>query len=849
MAADCRVPDRRMGGFEFSSTMSAGSGLADESNQETTNMQRNVPWVFAIVVVLECLFPECLVSDWRVTATAQEPILPEGTAPAPLVSEHFPDRVHEFVWRNWNFIEPVKLAALIGTTPEKIASLADSMGLPAAIPIPPEYLERGYSTIIRRNWHLLPYEQLLQLLDMSPARLSAILREEDFLFIKLGSAKPKCEPLRYREPDAAARKRAADIRRIVGETFGEEMHRPIEPRFEFVHELSAPPEPGTPSPPGSQAPESLRLVHSYLSLFGDPLLKAEPDPYPDGFLQRLSAVGVNGVWLHAVLRDLAPGGVLFPEFGGDHEKRLANLRAIVARARKHGIGVYLYINEPRAMPDSFFKNRPQMAGVRENEFTALCTSSPEVRKWMGDALAHVFREVPDLAGIYAITASENLTNCASHGKSRSCERCKDRSVAEIISEVATVLDEGVHRVKPDARVILADWGWKPWGRSSEFDPSSKTVAKTEPVEDGALAIISRLPKTAWLMSVSEWDLPIERGGIKTLVGEYAISAVGPGPRALSHWAAAKEAGLTVTAEVQFNNTTEIASLPYLPVMDSIAEHCSNLAPLKPAAMLVGWTMGGYPSPNFELARQFDATPPPDVETALDNAARKRFGSDGAPHARKAWTLMSDAYREFPFHIAVVYNSPAQYGPANLMHAAKTNYKAAVWGIPYDDLDGWRGPYPRKVFASQFAKLADLWEPGVAELEVAVRKAPAERRVQVEADARYARAVGILARSVANQAEFVMARDALADTSQELSAPERERLQAEIRRLLQSEIRLARELYPLAREDSKIGFEPSCQYFYVPADLIEKVINCRWLLDRFQEDWAAHVESKTTRSDE
>ena len=35
------------------------------------------------------------------------------------------------------------------------------------------------------------------------------------------------------------------------------------------------------------------------------------------------------------------------------------------------------------------------------------------------------------------------------------------------------------------------------------------------------------------MSVSEWDKPIERGGIKTKVGEYSISAVGPGPRAIA----------------------------------------------------------------------------------------------------------------------------------------------------------------------------------------------------------------------------------------------------------------------------------------------------------------------------
>ena len=75
---------------------------------------------------------------------------------------------------------------------------------------------------------------------MTPERLAFALREDDFLWIKLGSLKPKCEPLRYRAPDEAARRRAAEIRRVVEEDFGEEIRRPAEPRFEFVRQLSAP---------------------------------------------------------------------------------------------------------------------------------------------------------------------------------------------------------------------------------------------------------------------------------------------------------------------------------------------------------------------------------------------------------------------------------------------------------------------------------------------------------------------------------------------------------------------------------------------------------------------------------
>jgi hypothetical protein len=472
------------------------------------------------------------------------------------------------------------------------------------------------------------------------------------------------------------------------------------------------------------------------------------------------------------------------------------------------------MNEPRAMPGSFFKNRPEMGGVREGEFTALCTSHPAVRQWMGEALAHVFRQVPGLGGVYAITASENLTNCASHGDWRSCGRCKTRSDADIIAEVAAVIEEGVHRGNCRANVVLSDWGWRGHG--------------------DAVDIIARLPKSVWLMSVSEWALPIERGGVKTTVGEYSISAVGPGPRALRHWAAARQAGLKTAAEIQFNNTCEIASVPYLPVLDLVAEHIHNLAPAKANGMLIGWTMGGHPSPNFELAQRLNHTPAPDVQSVLDALARERFGPEGAPHARKAWTLTSNAYRQYPFHISVVYTSPVQWGAANPLYPSKTGYKATMWGIPYDDLDGWRGPYPPEVFAGQFEKVAEGWQPGIAELRLAVEKTPPDRRKEAQADLRFAQAAAIHFQSVANQTRFVLARDALAKASNAPSGEQRQRLRGQIKQCLESEIVLARQLWRLVREDSRIGFEPSCHYFYLPLDLVEKVVNCRWLLRHFEE---------------
>ena len=560
-----------------------------------------------------------------------------------------------------------------------------------------------------------------------------------------------------------------------------------------------------------KAVPQLRLIYSYFAVYGDPLWNAQLDPYPEGLLERLSGLGVNGVWLHVVLRNLAPGGAAFPEFGAGHERRLANLRAIVARAKKYGIGVYLYLNEPRAMPNAFFKNRPEMAGVREDDFTALCTSNPVVRQWMSDALTHVFHEVPDLAGVFTITASEGLTNCASHGNWKTCPHCKDRTDAEIIAEVNATIEQGVHHGNPKANVLVWDWGWRNHGDAPD--------------------IIARLPKSVWLMSVSEWGLSLNRGDVKTTVNEYCLSAVGPGPRAQRHWTLAKAAGLKTAAKVQLNNSWELGSLPYLPVMNLVAQHCHNLASLGLDGMMMSWSVGGYPSPNLEIAARFSAKPAAGVGEALDAIATEHYGAAGAPLARQAWSAFSAAFTHYPFDIAVLYQSPVQLGPANPLYPKKTGYKATMSGFPYDDLDGWRGPYPADVFISQFEAVAEGWRSGLVPLEAAVEKAPPQRRAETQAELRYAKAAALHFQSVANQAAFIVARNMLVDRGDTLSPDQWRQLRAAMRRRLQSETMLAHRLFTLAREDSRIGFEPSDQYFYLPLDMVEKVINCRWLLEQ------------------
>ncbi|MEJ2704980.1 MAG: hypothetical protein P8Z79_21290 [Sedimentisphaerales bacterium] len=752
-------------------------------------------------------------------------VLPVGSAPSAIRFEHFPDRVHAFVWRNWELTSLERMANVLETTPENVRQLGRSMGLPPHVSPPEEYQKRGYISIIRRNWHLLPYEQLLTLLGWDAQRLAFTLREDDFLWIKLGSLKPSCPALRYAEPNDAVAKRCEEIKSIVTSQFGDELTKPCKPRFDFVRDISDSGKDKVPPVSGEEGrQESIRFLYSYFGVFGDPLSNPELDPYPDGLLERLSRVGVNGVWLHVVLRQLAPPSI-FTESETGYETRIANLRKMVERAKRYGISIYLYMNEPRAMPASFFEGRLDMRGAREGNHYALCTSSAKVRQWIEDSLRYVFAQVPGLGGVFTITASENLTNCYSHNRTAGgCPRCSKRSGPEVIAEVNRAIAAGVWAGNPNAKVIVWDWGWPDGTKAGWGSPN------------WADRIIELLPDKVYLMSVSEWGKPITRGGVAGAVGEYSMSAVGPGPRALKHWALAKKRGLKTIAKVQVNCTWELSAVPYLPVMNLVAQHCENLSKAGVDGLMLSWSVGGYPSPNLQVVRQFQQRPTSTVQEVLASVARSRYGQEAAGDVLAAWSQFSSAFGEYPFDAGYVYRGPTQCGPANLLYPEPTGYRATMVGFPYDDVDGWRTRYPADVLAAQFAKMAAGWETGLADYKEALGKTdtPVER-ANATGDLRVAEVVGLHFDSVANQIQFTLTRNAL--LSGKLSAPERKTRISLIKKVVTDEIDDAERLFTLTRADSRIGFEASNHYYYLPLDLVEKVFNCEYILKEWLPRWS------------
>jgi hypothetical protein len=556
-----------------------------------------------------------------------------------------------------------------------------------------------------------------------------------------------------------------------------------------------------------------RYLYSYFALYGDPLMEPAADPFPDAYLERLARTGINGVWIQGVLNTLSPSKI-FPEFGAGSETRLKNLNALVERAAKFGVNIYLYLNEPRAMPPSFFRNHPEMKGASHGGLNAICTSVPAVREWIATSLAHVSKTVPDLGGIFCITMSENLTNCFSQGgawgtgapNAGDCPRCSKRKSWDVIGELIRTFHDGIGRESSqNVEVIAWDWGWG---------------------DELTRNLMPLLPKDVRFMSVSEWDQPVHRGGVNTKVGEYSISVVGPGPRARRNWQIARDNGLKPMAKVQFNNTWEISAVPYIPVVQLILEHCENLRREQITGAQESWTCGGYASPNLTAVSAYYLDVVPSRAQAALSAAMQRFGKAAGAQMAEAWQRFSTAFLEFPYGVAI-YKIPTQHGPANLLRLRPTGYTAGMMLFPYDDYKGWSGAYPPAIAQKQFAKMADLWNAGLDIMQRNMTRVSLRKRAAAEQDLAIAFTCHHHFKSVANQIEFYLLRDQIGLQH----GPELSGTKARMREIAIEEMQLARQQYELARRHSVIGYEASNHYYYRPLDLVEKVLNCQYVLDQ------------------
>ncbi len=704
-------------------------------------------------------------------------LLPPAREDMTLKLEHFPSHFHAAVFRLWETVKVERIANALYTDTATVEKAAYDMGLPPQ-KYNPEWEKRGYITTIRNIWHILPYDQLLTLLGWDEAKLAVIIKEDDFLAHKLGDFKPYCEKVQPTELDDEGKKKLCAIKETCS-VMCKNLFDGAQP-FDFTYD-------SFPVVKTDADNNDLRLVFSYCGLYANVLDEDISMSYPEKLLALYKESGVNAVWLHVVLYRMVP--FYFDEkYSEGWQKRQERLRELCKLAAKYDIKVFLYLNEPRCMPLEFFDKYPEMKGRTHKLNGAMCLSDPRVLEYLRYGIRTLCEAVPSIGGFFTINMSENLTHCKSRDEGTPCEKCKDMPIKDQISSVVRAISEESQKVDPDIKTIA--WTWA-WDRSMTPEQISECL--------------DLIPPEVIIQSNSETKMEFTIGGVTGKIGDYSMSLTGPGPLAKMVWNYAREKGHDVCAKVQINNTWECSTLPYVPVFERIRDHMKALRDTGVKHLMMSWTLGGCPSINLQIASETLRDP---SEEKYDAILTNAYGND-AMAIKKAAAQFSEAYKEFPFDIHVVYMGPQNAGPSNLLYGEPSGFNATMTCYAYDDLDSWRSIYPREIYIDQLKKLCEKWKEGLTYIE----HLPQEHSFRQMAYGGY-----YIFRSCYLQSEFVDRRET-AD-------------KAYLANIVKEEENIALAMYELMQRNSLIGYEAANHYYYNRTMMVEKVVVCRRILKKY-----------------
>lgn len=682
---------------------------------------------------------------------------------------NFPTKWQAVIFRNYRMVPDARIAAVLGCTEADVAREAARLGLRVR-EANPDWLTRGFVTVIRSNWYLLPYEQLVTLLDCTEERLEFILKNEDFLDVKLGCAKPACEAVVY-SPLTEAERAATEV---IAATV-----RPLDASERRMFDIYRDTR-DTEGACRTSAAGGRRMLHPYLTPCADPFMTDTRTHLPDALLDDYARVGINTLLIHGVLSTLSPFPY-DPEVSRDYRIRRQNLADLIERAGRRGIGIALYLNEPRTLhKDAFLRyGHPEIAGTTTDTEVHLCLRVKENYDWFYGAIRDLFTELPDIAAVYSTTMSENRTHCHSHGKVN-CPRCAHLPAWSGAVLINNTIHKAIRDAGSRADVLNTTWQWT-----------------DEMITEG----FPHLHPEILVSAVSEWGVPTSAGGIPGTVVDYSIANPGPGPLAKHVFKTARELGLGTNAKVQMSCSWELAALPYLPLFDLELRHIAAVAREGVRDFTLTWTLGSYPSITFDMVADYLKK---GEDFSLDAWYEKHFGKD-AEAVHEAVRHFCRGYREYPFSCKVAYRSAKNLGVANLWSLTPNSNISCMVGRTFDDIENYAHPYPPEVFIGQFEKLLGEWELGCRCLREVKGNAIAEELLTfAEVAANHFRAEILHAR-------YVLAKRALPESRDTMRA------------ILDEERTLCHQLLTLMPLSPMIGYETSNHYFYTERDVIEKLI--------------------------
>jgi len=539
-----------------------------------------------------------------------------------------------------------------------------------------------------------------------------------------------------------------------------------------------------------------------------------PDVYDDGCLGELARHGFNGIWLRARLRDTCRTA-LFPELGQDAPRYQERLNQLCARAGRHGVRVWLYLNEPLCFPadHAFWERHPEVKGVPGESGMdewphtfALCTSHPDVQAFLREGVNNLFRACPALGGVFTITRSEHHTHCLSHvvgGKPSGCPRCDARDPAEVIAEVTNRIADGIYTVAPEAGVVAWNWGW----------------------DDFQARIIERLDRRVIVMADFECGGRKMIAGKERCINEYSLSYIGPSEQFRTAHRQARARGQAVFAKLQIGTTHELATVNNLPLIPNLLGKARALRQLGVDGALCCWNFGNRLTLNTWAFDRFvtdERLADKTDDEALGTVAREYLGVTDAARILVAWRWFVRAFDRYPFHRHFLYSSPVNYAVAYPLPRPDDPDRPMPWTwIPLQEPYGTRlrdttdhpwGPtgFTLEEYRDAFTALAADFAAGLRCYEEALggSSSPAASR-----ELRNARVIAHILRSTSNiYAAYLLAQATPFDESawRAVAADEATHLE---------------ELATLLRGETELGYHSEANaWFFTEHNVRQKIAN-------------------------
>ncbi len=544
--------------------------------------------------------------------------------------------------------------------------------------------------------------------------------------------------------------------------------------------------------------------------------------YTEQELSDIAAAGFNAIWVHGLLHQLVQSPI-FPELGTNSALHLTALQKLIDRAAQYGIKVFIYMQPPRALPveHPFWNKHPEVGGHIEEQqptddsnelvdFRCFCTSHPQVKEYLRDAAGLLAKNLPQLGGIIIISASEYSSHCIARcGKTlgamgetieveTNCPRCAAREPADIISEIITLLRDGIRSVSTAMEILVWNWSW--------------TFYYPQPCRE----IIERLPQDVILM------IGFERGGKQDYCGrhdvpidEYSISYAGPSEQCRTSLAVARECQLRVAAKLQFGTTHELATVINLPLIGNIFTKANFMRRHNMVGFMGCWNFGNMLSANTAAFNYFlSSESPDDRESALQSFAKNYLPDCNPTLAVAAWETFAAAMYNYPFSLPYLYAGPTNYSLAYIPRPAPLNAipsgRAWLDDERGDDLSGACGYFSLDEIIAGLERLVPIWRKGVEQFAEAVKNSNAATAV---AELANAQVCGAVFHSTLNTFKFYKLRldwnhDKMADY-QAIAA---------------DEIKLLRAIKPIVASDKRFGYHSEAHCYMFNADLIQKKID-------------------------